>query len=272
MPEQHLSPAHEAMLLESAIAPEVIGARGYRTVTTKAELGRLGFPDRQRRVPALLLPIWSVLGEICGYMIRPDEPRIGRNGKPLKYEHCAGSRMVLDVPPGAREQLGDPSTPLWITEGTKKVDAAVSRGLCCIALLGVWNWRGTNEHGGKTAIADWEMVALNDRRVTVVFDSDVMTKIEVYRALVRLRDFLESRGAKVRLTYLPPGDRGQKPQRARGGGLRGVRPACALAHRVAADSGALPDSRLRSRRQRAPAAGKPWRDDRSRRLDCDPVE
>ena len=34
-----------------------------------------------------------------------------------------------------------------------------------------------NEHGGKTALPDWEQVALNDGRdVYAVFDSDVMTK------------------------------------------------------------------------------------------------
>ena len=83
--------------------------------------------------------------------------------------------------------------PLFITEGIKKGDALVSRGLCAIALIGVWNWRGTNEHGGKTALPEWEYIALNDREVYIVFDSDVMLKQEVYAALVRLKAFLESR-------------------------------------------------------------------------------
>ena len=85
--------------------------------------------------------------------------------------------------------------PLFITEGIKKGDALVSRGLCAIALIGVWNWRGTNEHGGKTAFPAWERVALNGRKVYIVFDSDVMEKVEVYAALSRLKGFLESRGA-----------------------------------------------------------------------------
>jgi hypothetical protein len=57
----------------------------------------------------------------------------------------------------------------------------------------VWNWRGTNEHGGKTALPEWEYVALNDRDVYIVFDSDVMLKPQVYDALARLKPFLESR-------------------------------------------------------------------------------
>ena len=32
-----------------------------------------------------------------------------------------------------------------------------------MALLGVWNWRGTTGQGGKVALPDFEVVALNDR-------------------------------------------------------------------------------------------------------------
>jgi hypothetical protein len=189
-----LAEHHEKMLLkESGIKPDVVEARGYRTVKTKAELKRLGFSDAQRITPALLIPVFGPDGEIATHQIRPDEPR-WRDGKPIKYETPRGSRMALDVNPLARAQLSDPSIPLFITEGVKKGDAIVSRGYCAIALLGVWNWRGTNEHGGKVALPDWEYVALNDEReVHVVFDSDVMAKPEVYKALVRLKNFLEHR-------------------------------------------------------------------------------
>jgi hypothetical protein len=177
---------------ESSIVPKVIEARGYRTVETKAELETLGFGRAQRKVPGLLLPIYTPGGEISLYQFRSDEPRI-KDRKPVKYETPGGSRMALDVHPFAREKLGDPSVPLFVTEGIKKGDALVSRGLCAIALIGVWNWRGTNEHGGKTALPEWEGVALNDREVYIVFDSDVMLKEEVYAALVRLKAFLEVR-------------------------------------------------------------------------------
>ena len=180
------------LLKESAITPEVVEARGCRTVETKAELERLGFGRAQRNVPGLLFPVHGPAEGVASYQFRPDEPRI-KNGKPIKYETPAGSRMVLDVHPFAREKLGDPSVPLFVTEGIKKGDALVSQGLCAVALLGVWNFRGKNEHGGKTALSEWEYVALNDRQVYIVFDSDVMLKPEVYAALVRLKAFLESR-------------------------------------------------------------------------------
>jgi hypothetical protein len=206
-----LSGPHALLLQRSAITPAVATVRGYRTLRTKAAVKRLGFADAQCHVPALLVPIHGVNGELVSYQIRPDAPRVDRRtGKALKYETPRGSVMVLDIPPPVRAWLGDPTIPLWVTEGARKADSAVSRDLCCINLLGVWNWRGTNVHGGKTALADWEMVALNDRAVYLAFDSDAMVKREVHAALMRLKAFLESRGAIVRVVYLPPGAGGGK--------------------------------------------------------------
>src|SRR5207245_797405 len=74
------------------------------------------------------------------------------------------------------------------------------------ALSGVWNWRGTNSHGGKVALPDWESIALSDRQVYIVFDSDVSILPTEHAALVRLKVFLESRGARVALVYLPAGE------------------------------------------------------------------
>ncbi len=204
-----LMPNHAALITASGISDEIARARGYRTVSTKAELKKLGFSEAQRRTPALLIPVRSVSGEIATYQIRPDDPRT-KDSKPLKYETPAGARMVLDVPLAVRQSLGDPSIPLFITEGARKADSAASRGLCCIALLGVWNFRGTNDHGGLTALADWEFIALKGRRVYISFDSDVMVKDAVRQAMKRLSIFLESRGADVRLIYLPSGAGGAK--------------------------------------------------------------
>jgi len=190
----YLLPQHEKLLVESAISQEVALARGYRSVEKKNELKALGFKEAQCRVPALLLPVWGVGGEIVNYQLRPDDPRIDKKGKVVKYETPAESRMFIDVPPAARSFLGKPDRPLFITEGIRKADAAVSKGLCCIALLGVWNWRGSNEDGGKVALTDWEYIALNNREIYICFDSDVMTKSAVHQALARLKTFLEARG------------------------------------------------------------------------------
>src|SRR5829696_5656680 len=162
----YLSDDHKKMLLEdSGLTPDAVEARDYRTVEKKAELKRRGFSDKQCNVPGLLIPIYSPAGGIATYQYRPDLPRISKDGKAVKYETPSGTRMVLDVHPFAREMLGNPSVPLFITEGIKKGDALVSRDLCTVALLGVWNWRGTNQYGGKMALPEWESVALNGRKV-----------------------------------------------------------------------------------------------------------
>jgi hypothetical protein len=204
-----LLPQHRALIEGSAIAPEVAAERGYRSITRKAELKRLGFSDSQARTPALLIPIINVKKDLVTYQIRPDVARITQ-GRAVKYETPRGTRMALDVPVRAQASLRDPNRPLFITEGARKADAGVSKELCTIALLGVWNWRGTNDKGGKTALADWEDVGLNGRLVHIVFDSDVMTKRAVHAALARLKALLESRGARVRIIYLPPGEGGIK--------------------------------------------------------------
>lgn len=201
---------HQKLIDDSAISPEVAAERGYRSVTSRAELGRLGFGDKQCRVPALLLPIYGVNGEIVLYQARPDMPRVMDRGKAIKYETPRGSRMVLDVPPRVRPMLADPKQPLFVTEGIRKADSAASIGLACVALLGVWNWRGTNDAGGKVALPDWESIALNDRDVYIVFDSDAVTKPEVQSALRRFARFLMNRQAKVKIVSLPSEPNGTK--------------------------------------------------------------
>jgi hypothetical protein len=190
----YLSDDHKKMLLEdSGLTPDAVEARDYRTVEKKAELKRRGFSDKQCNVPGLLIPIYSPAGGIATYQYRPDLPRISKDGKAVKYETPSGTRMVLDVHPFGREMLSDPTVPLFITEGIKKGDALVSRKLCAVALLGVWSWRGRNDEGGLTALAEWEYIALNEREVYIVFDSDVMLKPGVHEALRRVKALLESR-------------------------------------------------------------------------------
>lgn len=199
------------LITASAIAADVAQARGYRSVTETKELRALGFSHRQSGLkPALIIPIHDVTGAVAFYQMRPHEPDRDAKGKARKYEMPPGAPMVVDVPPVARERLGDPTVPLWITEGVRKADSAVSHGLCCIDVLGVFNFRGKNASGGLTVLADWEHIALNERQVNIVFDSDVMTKPPVRKALARTGAFLKSRKATVGYVYLPSGDDGSK--------------------------------------------------------------
>ena len=232
---------------ESGISDEVIRQRGYRSISQAAELRALGFAEAQCRPPGLLLPLWSTDGkkgpgsrgqgpgeegsalepgtwnlEPASYVYRPDNPRVvedRRKGKlpdgtyqqrVIKYEQPQGEGVRVDCPPACRARLGDPATPLFITEGQKKADALATRGACAVALTGVWNFKGRNEFGGVTFLADFDYITLKNRAVTIVFDSDAMTKGSVRDALNRLTEHLKRKGATVSAVYLPPTSDGRK--------------------------------------------------------------
>ena len=120
---------HADMLRASAIGEDVAAERQYVSVDTKRRLDSAGFKHYQQRTPGLLIPVHDTSGAVALWQYRPDSPRVNGQGKPVKYETPGGSRMVLDVPPRVRAQLPDPKVPLWVTEGVKKADAAVSAGL-----------------------------------------------------------------------------------------------------------------------------------------------
>jgi hypothetical protein len=75
-----------------------------------------------------------------------------------------------------------------------------------VVLLGVNNFKGKNPYGGITFLPDWDDVALNGRDVRVVFDSDVMLKPQVRRALGWLTERLQRKGANIAAVYLEQKD------------------------------------------------------------------
>lgn len=203
-----LDPKHLDQLHASAITPEVIAARGYASTTSMAALRRLGFSQAQQR-HGLVIPIYNVWGTLAFHLLRPNEPRIpyGKT-RPAKYEFPHGLHMCLDVPnlPWLRAALKNPHLPLWLTEGSKKADSLASCGVCAVSVIGVWNFRGTNDDGGLALLGDFEPIAFNDRLLYIAYDSDVMVKPEVHGALARLGATLKNRHADVRYVYLPSRD------------------------------------------------------------------
>lgn len=219
-----LTQKHIAMLtVGSAIAPDVIQRRGYYSIASSKSAADLGFNHKQARqvdekTPALIIPYYGVDGEIVTHIMRPDNPRVienKRNGKSsdgtypnhvLKYEMIKGAGNVLDCHPDITKRLSDPAVPLILTEGAKKADSLNSQGYCAINLNGVWGWRGSNKSQGKTALPDFEAIALNGRKIILLFDSDVRDNESVQNALRRLRSFLMRKGANVVPVLLPPSD------------------------------------------------------------------
>lgn len=208
-PPPNLSKDHLSMLLdESAIDPEIVRGRGYRTSPGRADAPAT-FKPYQRRA-GLVMPMYSPDGESTSHQLRPDRPRKDKGGDPIKYETPAGAPIIADVHPCNLDRARDPAVPLWITEGLKKGDALASRGACAISLIGVWMFRRPKS---AEMLSCFDHVPLSGRLVSVVFDSDVMVKAGVQLALERLVGDLEDRGAQVRVVYLPDGE---------GGGKRGV--------------------------------------------------
>lgn len=179
---------------ESSISAKIVAGRGYWTAARRADVPDV-FPNWQRR-RGLVIPTYSPSGA-TSYQLRPDKPRT-RNGKARRYEQPGGVGCILDVHPHMMAAVADPAVRLWVGEGVKKGDSLASRGECVISLSGVWNWQRDSK-----PLECWEYVALSGREVLVVFDSDVMVKPEVQLALERLVAFLEERGARVRVIYLP---------------------------------------------------------------------
>jgi hypothetical protein len=182
--------------VESAISPELISERGYFTATAPEELRTLGFADYQLRVPALVVPMYGPEGVVESHQIRPDNPRMNDEGKPVKYETPSNSGIVLDCHPSNATRLKDPQVPLWITEGVRKGDSGASRGLVVVALQGVWCWQRDS-----TPLLEWNQIPLANRTVFLAFDTDIVDKSPVRQALEALADFLWERKA---LVYVVP--------------------------------------------------------------------
>ena len=187
----------------SGISVDVIRERGYRSLLGKRDLKQFGFSPAQQRTPGILIPLWGVDGEQVGHQYRPDNPRLDRRGRPIKYESPQGSANRLDCPPWCQGMLGDPDIALWITEGSKKADALASCAACAISLTGVWGFKGKNELGGITFLADWDYIALRGRTVYLAFDSDIAVKTAVKKAVERLAEHLKRKKAKVLIIHLP---------------------------------------------------------------------
>ena len=151
----------------------------------------------------VLIPLRRADGSVWGYQYRHDDPRQTRAGTKVRYDSPKGQRNGIDVPLAVKDLVDDPAVPLWVTEGSRKADAAVSAGITCVSMAGVWAWRGRNAKGGKLAVADWHDIALNGRWVVLAFDSDVVRKSRVQQALSELAGYLETRDAKVEYLHLP---------------------------------------------------------------------
>ncbi len=167
---------------ESGIARDVIAKRGVRSIANGRELPK-GFSWRQRRRGAGMLFTVHRPDGSTSWTFKPDESDPKDPGR--KYEqpskHYGGPGNVLDVHPRMRHLIDDTSVEITFVEGIKKADALVSRGVLAVAITGVWNWLSNSE-----PIPDMLRIPVEERRVNICFDSDMLHNPNVQDAARRL--------------------------------------------------------------------------------------
>jgi hypothetical protein len=199
-------PQHAQLLRRSAVSPEVARARGYLSIDRRVQLDPWFGTTTKLSMPGLWIPRHTIDGNANGGQYRPDKPiSRAKDGKvtELRYLTPTGQHNRLDVNSLALDQVRDPSVPLWITEGARKADAAITAGLGCASLNGVYGWKTRLDDETSSPIGDLDAIPLDGREVVLAFDSDVMTKESVYGALDALTRHLRTKAARVRFCYLP---------------------------------------------------------------------
>ncbi len=165
---------------------------------------------------ALKLPYFDEKGKLTKFFrIRYLEPLPGFAGqaeKPQRYDQPRGSLNEIYLPPlldrSWAEVLADPHEDVVITEGEKKAASACAHGIATLGLGGVDVWRARAR--GLELLPTLAGATWANRNVTVVYDSDLADNPDVLRAQNQLARALLGLGARVRVTYVTPGDSGAK--------------------------------------------------------------
>jgi putative DNA primase/helicase len=211
-----LLPKHLADLRKSGLTDATIAACGFHSLQAPASIqgilrwkcysGELG--------DCLVIPFFDVDGKPTGYgRLKPDRPRLTKDGKLIKYESPRGLPNRAYFPPATWAKLHDPACLLLITEGEKKAAKADQHGFRCIGLVGVYGWQRrrlrdtTGKPQGERQLIDCLVsVPWKGRLVFICFDSDATTNPDVRRAQWHLAETLSRLGARVRIVHVPPGE------------------------------------------------------------------
>lgn len=172
------------------------------------------FPEFPR-TPAILIPYFSPSGEPATFSRAGEEVSFGRirclgeqapsfaRTKPSRYLQPRGSSNRLYFPQVKGvfwDRIGrDPSRTILITEGEFKSLVATSAGFNCLGLGGVSNFLTK----AGDLISDFDAIEFKNRRVVIVYDSDLTQNLQVQLAERRLAAELLKLGARVHLARLP---------------------------------------------------------------------
>ena len=210
IPADNLEALLEAKLESSGLSTQDGLDLGYEALSA-AEVKAL---DRSFwGVPALRLPYYDIKGKpmLEGgkpfyrlRWLRPPPSPVGETREPARYLQPARTNPHAYFP-----QLGvnwqamasDPNEDLMITEGELKAAAATSKGFPCVGMGGVDSFRSLKR--GVLLLPELEEFEWVHRRVHICYDSDVVEKPAVCRALMALAEELMHRGALPEVVFLP---------------------------------------------------------------------
>ena len=96
--------------------------------------------------------------------------------------------------------IDDPSIPIALDEGGKKAGLLMTLGFVALALCGVW--MGLKK-GGKELVKNLALLAVQGRPITLVFDSDLATNVNVQQALKALATVLKKKGCIISVAIMP---------------------------------------------------------------------
>ena len=207
-----LLPAHREQLRDSGLLDSTIDSAGLYSVSDENEARRLlGWLEGGAcpPVPALAIPY---LGEDF-VRLRPDEPRPGQEGRPVKYESPRGQGGRIYVPPGVSVRVESSTGTLWLTEGEKKCLVGTQIGLAMVAAPGVWMFHDVQERkrsGDFVLHPELHPMVTAGRSVVVVPDSDIDSNPDVLAAFVQLVQMLQRAGAHPEICYLSGGSSREK--------------------------------------------------------------
>lgn len=141
-------------------------------------------------------------GEVTDFgQYKPGKPFFFSGKKGAKYLSPSKTKteaIYLQMPEADywRKVLGDVSTPVVLTEGTKKSGAGLTIEIPTIALVGVWNGQQAK---GAELVDSLKAVAQPGREFIFAFDADLTIKTQVRMALEQLARLLIERGCPVRV-------------------------------------------------------------------------
>ena len=96
--------------------------------------------------------------------------------------------------------IDDPSHPIAIAEGGKKAGCLITHDFTALALCGVTMGL---QKGGKNLVKNLELLAVQGRPITIVFDNDLATNPDIQRALKALATVLKKKGCVVSVAVIP---------------------------------------------------------------------